>query len=54
MPGRSYSFVTFAGVMILAISSSSDNPASPGTPSQLDNASPPPASRVPLPAFIAS
>ena len=34
MPSRSYSFITFAGVLILAIACSSDNPAGPGTPSQ--------------------
>jgi len=34
MPSRSFSFITFAGVLILAIACSSDNPAGPGAPSQ--------------------
>jgi hypothetical protein len=34
MPSRSFSFITFAGVLILAIACSSDNPAAPGAPSQ--------------------
>lgn len=32
MPNSSFSFITFAGVLILAIACSSDNPAGPGTP----------------------
>jgi len=34
MPSRSFSFITFAGVLILAIACSSDNPAGPSAPSQ--------------------
>ena len=36
MPSRSFSFITFAGVLILAMACSSDNPAGPGSPSQVD------------------
>jgi len=34
MPSRSFSFVSFAGVLILAIACSSNNPAGPGAPSK--------------------
>jgi len=34
MSSRSFSFITFAGVLILAIACSGDNPAAPGAPSQ--------------------
>jgi len=34
MPSRSFSFITFAGVLILAIACSGDNPAGPGAASQ--------------------
>ena len=34
MPSRSFSFISFAGVLILAIACSSDNPAGPGAPSK--------------------
>src|SRR2546423_3020685 len=34
MPSRSFSFITFAGVLILAIACSSDNPAGPGASPQ--------------------
>jgi hypothetical protein len=40
VPNRSFSFVTFAGVMILAIACSSDTPIDPEAPSQLDNPGP--------------
>ena len=36
MPSRSFSFITFAGVLILAMACGSDNPAGPGAPSQVD------------------
>ena len=48
MPSSSFSFVTFAGVLILAIACSSDNPAGPSAPSQLD------ASNGPLGSAIKS
>ena len=46
MSNRSYSFVTFAGVLFLAIACSSDNPIGPAAPSQIDNASAPLASAI--------
>ncbi|HYS69210.1 MAG TPA: hypothetical protein VEM14_03160, partial [Gemmatimonadaceae bacterium] len=48
MPSSSFSFVTFAGVLLLAIACSSDNPAGPGAPSNLD------ASNGPLGSTIRS
>lgn len=46
MPSSSFSYVTFAGVLILAIACSSDNPAGPGAPSQLDASSGPLGSAI--------
>ena len=40
MPSRSYSFITFAGVLILALACSTDNPAGLGAPSKVDATSP--------------
>ncbi|HEX9606457.1 MAG TPA: hypothetical protein VF962_04430 [Gemmatimonadaceae bacterium] len=37
MQSRSFSFITFAGVLILAIACSGDNPAGPGAPSQINS-----------------
>src|SRR6266571_6236835 len=41
MPSRSFSFITFAGVLILAIACSGDNPAGPDVSSQLNPSSAP-------------
>jgi len=41
MPSRSFSFITFAGVLILAIACSGDNPAGPDVSSQLNSSSAP-------------
>ena len=46
MPSHSYSFITFAGVLILALACSSDNPAGLGAPSQVDAASGPLSSAI--------
>ena len=46
MASSSFSFVTFAGVLILAIACSSDNPAGPSAPSQLDASSGPLGSAI--------
>src|SRR6266566_7377754 len=46
MPNRSYSFVSFAGVLILAMACSGDNPAGPGAPSQINSASAPLSSAI--------
>ncbi len=40
MQSRSFSFITFAGVLILAIACSGDNPAGPGAPSQINSGAP--------------
>jgi hypothetical protein len=40
MRSRSYSFVTFAGVLILAVGCSGDNPAGLGAPSQINTGAP--------------
>ena len=40
MHSRSFSFITFAGVLILAIACSGDNPAGPGAPSQINSGAP--------------
>jgi hypothetical protein len=37
MQNRSFSFITFTGVLILAIACSGDNPAGPGAPSQINS-----------------
>jgi hypothetical protein len=37
MQNRSFSWITFAGVLILAIACSGDNPAGPGVPSQINS-----------------
>jgi hypothetical protein len=41
MQNRSLSFISFAGVLILAIACSGDNPAGPGAPSQVNSSSVP-------------
>ncbi|HXN75842.1 MAG TPA: hypothetical protein VN876_04345 [Gemmatimonadaceae bacterium] len=48
MQNRSLSFISFAGVLILAIACSGDNPAGPGAPSQVNS------SNVPLSTAIKS
>ncbi len=46
MESRSFSFITFAGVLILAIACSGDNPAGPGGPSQIDSSAAPLSSAI--------
>ena len=46
MASRSFSYVTFVGVLILAIACNGDNPAGPGAPSQLDASSGPLGSAI--------
>src|SRR5438128_11617548 len=46
MPSRSFSFITFAGVLILAIACSGDNPAGPDVSSQLNSSSAPLSSAI--------
>lgn len=46
MQSRSYSFISFAGVLILAMACSGDNPAGPGAPSQINSASAPLSSAI--------
>ena len=42
MPSRSYSFISFTGVLILAIACSGDDPVGPGAPSQINLSGVPP------------
>jgi hypothetical protein len=46
MQNRSFSFITFAGVMILAIACSGDNLAGPGAPSQINTSGAPLSSAI--------
>src|SRR5437660_6576432 len=46
MPSRSFSFITFAGVLILAIACSGDNPAGPDVSSQLNSSGAPLSSAI--------
>jgi hypothetical protein len=46
MESRSFSFITFAGVLILAIGCSGDNLAGPGAPSQINTAGAPLSSAI--------
>jgi hypothetical protein len=46
MSNRSFSFITFSGVLILAIACSGDNPAGPGAPSQLNSSGAPLSSAI--------
>jgi hypothetical protein len=46
MQNRSISFITFAGVLILAMACSGDNPAGPGAPSQINSAGAPLSSAI--------
>src|ERR1700716_2547594 len=46
MQNRSLSFITFAGVLILAIACSGDNPAAPGAPSQVNSSGAPLSSAI--------
>ncbi len=46
MSNRSFSFITFSGVLILAIACSGDNPAGPGAPSQINSSGAPLSSAV--------
>jgi hypothetical protein len=44
MQSRSVSFISFAGVLILAIARSGDNPTGPDAPSQINSSGTPPLS----------
>jgi hypothetical protein len=46
MQSRSVSFISFAGVLILAIACSADNPAGPDTPSQINSSGAPLSSTI--------
>jgi hypothetical protein len=46
MQSRSVSFISFAGVLILAIACSADNPTSPDAPSQINSSSAPLSSTI--------
>jgi hypothetical protein len=46
MQSRSVSFISFAGVLILAIACSADNPAGPDTPSQINSSGTPLSSTI--------
>jgi hypothetical protein len=46
MQSRSFSFITFAGVLILAIACSGDNPAGLGSPSQINSSGAPLSSAI--------
>jgi len=46
MPSRSLSFISFAGVLILAVACSGDDPAGPGALSQINSSSDPLSSAV--------
>src|SRR5258708_6266112 len=41
MSNRSFSFITFSGVLILAMACSGDNPAGPGGPAQINSSGAP-------------
>jgi hypothetical protein len=46
MQSRSFSFITFAGVLILAIACSGDNPTGPLSPSQVNSLGAPLSSAI--------
>jgi len=46
MSNRSFSFISFSGVLILAMACSGDNPAGPGAPSQVNSSGAPLSSAV--------